>query len=121
MKDSKVKKFIPIGALVIVMAMILGGIIVPKLQGRETVYETNKYGETYGRQAYDSDEEPDLLAVTATNGKQGYIKQSDVDKYGGNVSSLEEALEYQKSITEVIKIPVYTKDGDMVIGYFELR
>lgn len=87
----------------------------------KTVYNTNKKGETYGKQDYNSEEEPDLLAVTATNGKRGYIRQTDIDKYaGGEVNSPDEAMEYEKNNKNIIKIPVYTKEGDEVIGYYEL-
>lgn len=91
-------------------------------QEKKSVYEVNKYGETYGAYIEGTDEEPDLIPAIATNGKSGYIKQKDVDeKAGGNVNSPEEAMEYEKETKDkVIKIPVYNKDGDLVIGYFEL-
>ena len=86
------------------------------------IFNTNKYGETYGETDPDSGEEPDLMAVIATNGKEGYIKKKEFDeKAGGNVSSPEEAIEYEKRTAgKTIKLPVYNKDGDIVIGFFEL-
>lgn len=117
------KKITCIAAMLLMVAMIFGMAYVNEPRGSEQVYSVNKYGETYGEQIYGSSEEPDLVAVVATNGKEGYIKNSDVNKYGGgNVNSPEEAIEYMKSRNqeESIKIPVYTKDGDVVIGFFEL-
>ena len=47
-------------------------------------YKTNENGETYGRMARIADptgiflkEDPDLIAVMATNGKSGYVKKDD--------------------------------------------
>ncbi len=85
-------------------------------------FNTNKYGETYGVADPETGEEPDLIAAIASNGKEGYIKQKEFEeKAGGNVSSPKEAVEFEKRTAgKVIKIPVYNKDGDIVIGYFEL-
>lgn len=121
MRKTIMKKGTCIGAMLLIAAMIFGIMYVNESSGNEQAYLTNKYGETYGEDIYDSAEEPDLVAVVATNGKEGYIKNSDVNKYaGGNVNSPEEAMEYMENRDEVIKIPVYTKDGDFVIGFFEL-
>lgn len=93
-----------------------------QVQGSELKYKVNENGETYGKQIPGSEEEPDLIACTATNGKDGYVKQTDMDKYGGgNVKSPEEAKEYMNSCEDIIKIPVYKSDGKSVIGYFELE
>ncbi len=94
---------------------------VEKPEKQKDLYEVNKHGETYGRQIYGTEEEPDLIQVTATNGNEGYIRQSDIDKYaGGNVKTPEEAMEYQNKSEQVIKIPVYDKEGENAVGFFEL-
>lgn len=91
-------------------------------QKKKGIFDTNKYGETYGETDPDSGEEPDLMAVIATNGREGYIKKKEFDKKaGGNVSSPEEAVEYEKRTAgKTVKLPVYNKDGDIVIGFFEV-
>lgn len=91
-------------------------------QEKKSKFKTNKYGETYGVADSETGEEPDLVAVVASNGKKGYIKQKEFDeKAGGNVSSPEEAVEFEKKTAgKILKIPVYNKDGDIVIGFFEL-
>lgn len=116
-----IKKATCIGAMLLITATIVGIAHVNELSGSEQTYPTNKYGKTYGEDIYGSNEEPDLVAVVTTNGKEGYIKNSDVNKYaGGNVNTPEEAMEYMSHREDVVRIPVYTKDGDVIIGSIEL-
>lgn len=83
-------------------------------------YKVNENGQTYGKMAENSNEEPDLIETTASNGKTGYIKATDIDKYGGgDINSLEEAKKYMKN-DKPVRIPVYKSDGESVIGYFYL-
>ncbi|MGE9875778.1 hypothetical protein ACQQ9V_07630 [Hornefia butyriciproducens] len=119
-KDVSAKRVALIIACVVVMAILLLAFMSTITKDETHTYKTNGDGLTYGKQLENSDEEPDLLEVTATNGKTGYIKTKDVDKYGGgNVSTPEEAAAYMES-DEPIKLNVYKEDGTTVIGFFYL-
>ena len=119
-KDVSAKRVALIIACVVVMAILLLAFMSTITKDETHTYKTNGAGLTYGKQLENSDEEPDLLEVTATNGKTGYIKTKDVNKYGGgNVSTPEEAAAYMES-DEPIKLNVYKEDGTTVIGFFYL-
>lgn len=91
-------------------------------------YERNAGGLTFGSaaDAPSPDQEPQLILAQATNGKEGYVKKSELDEANGSAaaaefSSPEEALKWQASlINEVVKIPVYDVDAKTVIGEFEV-
>lgn len=94
---------------------VFGIVHVNGLSGSEQTYPTNKYGETYGAVIYGSGEELDLVAVVTTNGKEGYIKNSDVNKYAGdNANTPGEAMEYMSHREGV---GVGFVDGDINILY----
>jgi len=66
------------------------------------------------------DDYPDLLHVEATNGKTGYVDRHLLDELtGANVSSPEEAVEWQRQQDaagpSVTYIPVYESDGTTLI------
>jgi len=96
----------------------------PQLKEICTFY-VNAKGQTYGSAAYaDPNELPDLIAVLATNGKEGYILREDF--IGPMPQSPEEAvklMEEYKKLNEqgiyFITKPVYLSDGETVIGEFE--
>ena len=66
---------------------------------KSPVYQVNDSGETYGSAsiAQTPDQEPDLIAALATNGKQGYVRKTDLDAAEGAASSPEEAVQQQKA------------------------
>ncbi|MEF2560461.1 MAG: hypothetical protein U0M96_05175 [Eggerthellaceae bacterium] len=74
-------------------------------------YQINDHGETYGSLMFANEigEEPDLIAVLATNNKEGYIYSEDF-----NNVALDDGL------AEDSTIPVYDKNGLTLIGEFEL-
>jgi hypothetical protein len=81
-----------------------------------SVYPTNANGQTYGPMMPHV-EEPDLVRVTATNGKLGYVLRADLE--GSVPTTPEEALSQQ--IAQAGKnrvIPVYQSDGITKIGVF---
>lgn len=59
-------------------------------------HATNASGHTYGSAlgAKNQEDEPDLIAVVATNGKSGYVLKTDL--YGDEPSSPAEAMETQR-------------------------
>ena len=77
-------------------------------------YKVNENGETYGSELYAEacGELPDLIAATGTDGTMGYVRNSDLNP---EPKTIEEAIELNK-ITE---IPLYSSDGETVIGVFE--
>lgn len=78
-------------------------------------YQVNENGETYGVSVMKSQEdEPDLIAAIATNGKEGYVKSADfVDEIAVTPEEAGEIV-----IPEEYTIPVYKSDGVTVIGKF---
>ena len=82
-----------------------------------TAWGTNSKGESYGLQ--NDQGAPDLVAVMATNGRQGYVYADDLD--GPVPSSPEEAIAWQEQRAgEVVTLPVYLLDGETQIGEFTL-
>ena len=81
-----------------------------------TPFGVNAIGDTYGMERSDGSI-PDLVAVIATNGREGYSYWKDLE--GPTPSSPAEALRWQKDHKgEVVRIPVYLSDGETVIGEF---
>lgn len=97
-----------------------GGTIAP-------AYPTNEAGQTYGAEDdnVSFEDRPDLILVQATNGRQGYVLRETLDEVtGANVSSPQEALEWQRRQDEAgwdrLVIPVFLSDGVIQIGVFEV-
>lgn len=86
-------------------------------------YPTTADGRTYGPMGLVDDVMPDLLGVTATNGKSGYVKYEEWDPYGAllsNPGTTPEELAYAKAHLDQWSntlIPVYDLEGS-VIGEF---
>ena len=80
----------------------------------------NARGETYGSEAYGAN--PDLISAVATNGREGYIRRTDLDAATGpEPSSPPEAIARQDSREPgSTYIPVFESDGVTVIGQFEI-
>lgn len=77
----------------------------------------NEFGQTYGIDTY----EPDLVAVVATNGKEGYVYRGELEQADDILLSITDpeesgrALDHQKPVM----INVYLKDGRTIIGKFK--
>lgn len=90
------------------------------LTKRPTDLAVNANGQTYGIE----DAGPDLVAVYATNGLQGYVfaaelAEADGTAAMGGFSSPEEALAWQEERgNEPVSIPVYLSDGQTQVGEF---
>ena len=74
------------GALTIgiVGGTVAGGVVASTEiadQPKSVAYPVNENGDTFGSAAAVSDpsNEPDLIRVLATNGKEGYAKKTDLD------------------------------------------
>lgn len=117
----KKKIVVRVMAGILIIAIFI--ILLPTLYSL-TAYERNDSGETYGK-LVDSQsaierymkKEPDLIAVIATNGKEGYVKKTDF--FPNLPRDPNEALEQESANTDNV-IPVYKTDGVTVIGEFEL-
>ena len=84
---------------------------------------TNKDGKSYGKVAQNIIlNEPDLILAVGTNGKEGYIKKTDL--YANEPKTPEEAIRIQEDkITNnnlIRYIPLYEIDGKTVIGEFKI-
>ncbi|WZH38924.1 MAG: hypothetical protein PIR02_09680 [Microbacterium enclense] len=83
----------------------------------------NDRGQTYG--SWGAGEEPDLIAVVATNGRQGYVEAdelADADGSSRNFGSPEEALLWQEGRAgRAVVVPVYLSDGVTRVGDFVVQ
>lgn len=82
----------------------------------------NRRGETYG----DGFSDPaDLIASTATNGAEGYVRSADLtyDGYTGPLTTEEDFAAYQawqETQPSFFCVPVYDLDRDHVVGWFDV-
>jgi hypothetical protein len=89
---------------------------------RTTPWGINARGQTYGMQ--NADGTPDLVAVEATNGNDGYAYRKDLDDADGiasikSFSSPQDALKWQRAHQgRVVRVPVYESDGTTMVGTF---
>ncbi|MEJ1156088.1 MULTISPECIES: hypothetical protein [Microbacterium] len=87
-------------------------------------WATNENGDTYG--AINDLGAPDLVAVEATNGKNGYAYATDIayadgDPNAHGFDSPADALEWQKEMRgTTVTIPVFESDGTTQIGGFDI-
>lgn len=83
----------------------------------------NANGDTYGVQGGGA-QEPDLIAVVATNGREGYVYKDElaaIDGTNEDFASPEEALAWQKEREgKTFSIHVYLPDGETIIGQFDI-
>jgi hypothetical protein len=92
------------------------------VEQKPTAWGVNADGDTYGVQ--NEKGVPDLIAVSATNGRDGYVKRADLDAADGteaarHFTSPEDALRWQEERKgRSVSIPVYTADGKTTIGVF---
>ncbi|MGV8083237.1 MAG: hypothetical protein AB2L09_06370 [Coriobacteriia bacterium] len=120
---------IPLLVVAIVAIILVSGPIrsnVDDNAAAQTVDRTdwpkNAKGLTYGNALFAKslEDEPDLQAAWATNGKLGYAYKADL--YGPVPSSPEEALRLQaENAGKDIVIPVYEVDGETQIGVFVIQ
>ncbi|WP_104088109.1 hypothetical protein [Cryobacterium sp. N19] len=92
---------------------------------RTTEWAVNDNGETYG--ALNESGEPDLIAVLATNGNEGFVHarelaQADGSEQAATFASPEQALAWQDSMAgKTVSVPVYENDGETRIGEFTIQ
>lgn len=92
---------------------------------RTTAWAVNANGETYG--ALNESGEPDLIAVIATNGNEGFVHagelaHADGSEQAATFTSPEQALAWQDSMVgKTVSIPVYQNDGETHIGEFTIQ
>lgn len=101
-------------ALMVVLLVTLMSVPSTAATQKATEVKTNANGETYGTLLAEG-QTPDLVAAIATNGKEGYVRQTDLE--GDLPTCPEEAVAMQKNQKDRI-IPVYEKDGVTKIGEF---
>lgn len=84
-----------------------------------TAYKTNADGQTYGTAGGAPGgpvNEPDLVAVIASNGRQGYVYATQLN--GPTPTSPAEAVAESNQAARII--PVYESDGKTKIGQFKV-
>ena len=83
-----------------------------------TGWATNAHGQTYGV-TNDHGQEPDLLAVIATNGKEGYARTTELN--GPVPANPAQAQQWsQQDSGHSHAVPVYASDGTTKIGDFDM-
>ncbi|MCU1581511.1 MAG: hypothetical protein JWO01_899 [Microbacteriaceae bacterium] len=87
-----------------------------------TPWATNANGDSYG--VINDNGTPELIAVIATNEKEGYVYATDLAHADGsdqNFTSPDQALEWQRDRAgKTVTITVYLSDGTTPIGKFEV-
>ncbi len=103
---------------------------LPGIEDKDYVYPKNENGQTYGPDWMGAGEDyedhaPDLIAAQGVNGKQGYVKRTDLDDPDGSlVSNPEKAVQYMERKNQrngknyYIVIPVFAEDGVTEIDQF---
>ncbi len=86
------------------------------VQRQPTDWATNASGETYG--VVTGQDEPDLIAVIATNGQQGYARADSLS--AGLPTNPANAVRNQTERQSSRTVPVYKPDGRTVIGEFRI-
>lgn len=96
---------------------LVWGLATTFVSRETTEWAINANGDTYG--VMTDKGMPDLVAVIATNGEEGYAYAADLE--GPMPSSPEEALAWQEARAgKTREVPVYLPDGETVIGTFEI-
>ena len=116
--NKRKTKVILMSSIILGIAICMAAVIAHTGVNADAVYESgvNKSGLTYGSSmdAADSEDEPDLIAAEATNGKIGYIYRTDLEEAEGDkeVSNPKEAVEYmnRKNQTEANVFSEYISD-----------
>jgi len=85
----------------------------------ESVYPMNASGDTFGPNK-PLVEEPDLMAVMATNGKVGYCYRTELVGSHQPPGTPEEAVAGNEATLRGRMIPVYESDGVTQIGVFQV-
>ncbi len=83
------------------------------ISSETTKWATNAKGESYG--VANQDGTPDLVAVIATNGKQGYAYNDELNDTANLPRTPADAANYHPGVRTV---PVYEEDGITQIGEF---
>ncbi len=81
-----------------------------------TAWATNENGQTYG--VMNDNGRPDLMAVVATNGREGYVRREDLRP--PQPKTPEEAAEQGRD-AGVREVPVYESDGETEVGIFRIK
>lgn len=123
MKNIKAK------AAVLISAGLLGGALVgtgvtaalAANGATDVTFSTNATGQTFGSalNARSVAEEPDLILVEATNGKQGYVKKSELEP-PASLKTPEDNIAYSKQNEAGRTLTVYASDGKTVVGEFKV-
>ncbi len=87
-------------------------------EGARAASGVNARGESYGSDLHSTSEAdtPDLIAAVATNGANGYLRNSELMAADPAPTSLDEPI----PTPTVDWLPVYRSDGVTVIGYFDV-
>jgi hypothetical protein len=123
-----------LGVVAVGLAAAIGGASVAKgdnsaspqpaaQSAATTAWPVNELGQTYGSDAKAKSETdvPDLVAAVATNGRQGYCLNSEMNLPPEPPKTAEEAEAMMRdALCKGKVIPVYESDGVTQIGVFQI-
>lgn len=98
--------------------------VVAYATSETTAWAKNAAGQSYG--VINKNGNPDLIAVVASNGAQGYVHRGDLEDADGTTAQRsfttpEDALEWQEQNAGITRtIPVYKSDGTTLVGGFDV-
>ena len=123
MKYIKIKLFVFLSILLVISLITILVFVTSDVSNaineKPFSFPVNENGFTYGsiKDACSFETEPDLILAIGSCGTEGYVYAMEL--YGPMPNSPEEALEIMKQRgTEPKSIPLYTFDGETVIGEF---
>jgi hypothetical protein len=102
-----------------------GVLTIQYLEQVPTEFGVNANGQSYGITG-DPRGEPDLIAVVATNGRQGYVYRAELEEADGTSAvrqfdSPDDAVAWQEANAGIVQsVPVYESDGTTQIGEFRV-
>lgn len=88
-----------LGILVVAIGVCFATFVLPQPSAdAASRAEENEAGMTYGSASmFDYEEEPDLILVVATNGKEGYVKREDLHAAEAPAANPEEAVQLMQA------------------------
>lgn len=88
-----------LGILVVAIGVCFATLVLPQPSAdAASRAEENEAGMTYGSASmFDYEEEPDLILVVATNGKEGYVKREDLHAAEAPAANPEEAVQLMQA------------------------
>ena len=113
----KMKVFLILSVILIIVIASSSVMIHLENSDIHSLEGINEKGQTYGIGS-DLNGTPDLVLAIGIDGTLGYVYKTDIDP--PKFKTIEEALKWQEERKDIKTIPLYSSDGETVIGEFEM-